>query len=118
MPIRVIYNLQPNLAAVLDYLTVTIPSLDLSPDPTEPRGFIQVDGEDDQQTPQHRVYYPLGNETWIIRSSETAVAGTLEDVVENLTSLLPFYVAVRTTLNTDPIVLWDVNSGSSMGSID
>jgi hypothetical protein len=112
MTIRVIFNLQPTLSAVLDYLVTMIPSLDLSPDPNEPRGLIQVEGEDDQSIHQHRIYYPLANGSWMIRSPDITVAGTLEDVVGDLTSITPFYVSVRTTLNSDPIVIWDTQVGS------
>lgn len=153
MPIRVIYNLQPNLEAVLDYLMVTIPSLDLSPDPNEPRGLIQVEGEDENQILQHRLYYPLSNEDYVIRSTEmdkttnptektektkktertdriektektkktemnettgSAQLGTIEDVINDLTSLMPVYVSIRTTMNSDPVVLWSTNDGSSI----
>jgi hypothetical protein len=114
MPVRVIYDLQPTLANVLEYLVVTAPSLDLAPEPGQIRGYIHVVGEDDNHLPVDRMYYPISSEDWIIRSPDFTETGQFDDVLEDLTSLLPFYVVIRSTLNSDPIVLWDTNQGSAI----
>ena len=115
MPVRVVYDLQPSLADVLDYLSVVIPSIELAPDPDEPRGFIQVTGEDEHQLQVYRRYYPISETDWIIRSPDYTEFGTWEDVMDDLISILPFHVAIRTTMNSDPVVIWDVQQGSVIG---
>lgn len=102
---QTIYNIQPNLLDVFDYIYVNLPGLSPSSN-FEPNGFIQVLYLNHYI--ETDIYFPLANGRWLrYHNNSTEEIFNIQQIFNLIIQNNPIFIAFRKTIGNPLIVLWD-----------